>query len=131
MWEDVRYFPLLLQKLFLKIPGWQKENIGGNRSHEGTDLFGTVRESGYYPVISMTDGTVEQKGWLPLGGYRIGIRSPHGGYFIMRIFPDMKQISEKGRRLLPETFWDIWEIPDTDLREPEGNFRYIFIWNLY
>lgn len=34
----------------------------------------------------------------------------------------------KGRRLLPETFWDIWEIPDTDLREPEGNFRYIFIW---
>jgi murein DD-endopeptidase MepM/ murein hydrolase activator NlpD len=29
----------------------------------------------------MTDGVVEKIGWLPLGGYRIGIRSPHGGYF--------------------------------------------------
>lgn len=29
----------------------------------------------------MTDGVVEQVGWLPLGGWRIGIRSPSGGYF--------------------------------------------------
>ncbi len=29
----------------------------------------------------MTDGAVEQVGWLPLGGYRIGIRSPQDGYF--------------------------------------------------
>ena len=32
-------------------------------------------------MISMTDGKIEKIGWLPLGGYRIGIRSPHGGYF--------------------------------------------------
>ena len=37
--------------------------------------------AGFYPVISMTDGKIEKIGWLPLGGYRIGIRSPHGGYF--------------------------------------------------
>ena len=54
---------------------------GGNRHHEGTDLFGPVSQSGYYPIISITDGIVEQKGWLPLGGYRIGIRSDSGGYF--------------------------------------------------
>ncbi len=29
----------------------------------------------------MTDGMVEKIGWLPLGGYRIGVRSPGGGYF--------------------------------------------------
>jgi murein DD-endopeptidase MepM/ murein hydrolase activator NlpD len=37
--------------------------------------------SGYYRIISMTDGVVEHIGWLPLGGYRIGIRSPLGGYY--------------------------------------------------
>ena len=29
----------------------------------------------------MTDGVVEKTGWLPLGGYRIGIRTDTGGYF--------------------------------------------------
>ena len=29
----------------------------------------------------MTSGTVAKIGWLPLGGYRIGIRASHGGYF--------------------------------------------------
>ncbi len=32
-------------------------------------------------MVSMTDGWVEQIGWLPLGGWRIGVRSPGGGYF--------------------------------------------------
>jgi murein DD-endopeptidase MepM/ murein hydrolase activator NlpD len=36
---------------------------------------------GYYPIISITDGTIEKIGWLEQGGYRIGIRSPSGGYF--------------------------------------------------
>ena len=36
---------------------------------------------GYYPVVSMTDGIVESKGWLELGGCRLGIRAPHGAYF--------------------------------------------------
>ncbi len=43
--------------------------------------YGPVTEPGYYPVVSATDGVVERTGWLPLGGYRMGIRSPHGGYF--------------------------------------------------
>ncbi len=30
---------------------------------------------------SVSDGTVEQMGWLELGGYRVGIRSPGGLYF--------------------------------------------------
>lgn len=41
--------------------------------------------SGYYPIVSVSDGTVENIGWLEKGGYRVGIRSSQGGYFIMLI----------------------------------------------
>ena len=36
---------------------------------------------GLYPIVSMTDGVVENKGWLEKGGYRIGIKAPSGAYF--------------------------------------------------
>lgn len=42
--------------------------------------MGTERERGFYPVVSMSSGTVEKVGWLELGGWRIGIRSPSGAY---------------------------------------------------
>ena len=59
----------------------EARDYGGKRSHEGIDIFGTENLEGYYPIVSVTDGVVEKIGWLTLGGYRIGIRSPHGGYF--------------------------------------------------
>ena len=36
---------------------------------------------GIFPVLSMTDGVVEKQGWLPQGGYRLGIRSDRGIYY--------------------------------------------------
>ena len=63
---------------------WNKaRNFGGDRHHEGTDIMsGTVsKKRGEIPVLSMSDGVVEQIGWLKLGGYRVGIRSPKGVYF--------------------------------------------------
>lgn len=81
VWEDVQYFPVASKDIYFDNTWLDKRDYGGKRLHEGTDLFGKISVSGYYPVISMTDGTVEKKGWLPLGGYRIGIRAPHGGYF--------------------------------------------------
>ena len=85
-WEDLEYFPLAYpwdrEEAFSFENGWhQKRNYGGERLHEGCDIFGSREISGYYPVVSITDGEVEQIGWLPLGGWRIGIRSPGGGYF--------------------------------------------------
>lgn len=61
---------------------WQSERTyGGARGHEGCDLMASVQQRGYYPVISVSDGVVEKIGWLPQGGYRIGIRSRHGVYY--------------------------------------------------
>ena len=38
-------------------------------------------ERGYFPIISITNGVVENMGWLEQGGYRIGIRTEKGAYF--------------------------------------------------
>ena len=81
IWADIACFPIPSDEITYEDSWLSKRSYGGERFHEGTDLFGRVEAPGYYPVISMTDGVVEQKGWLPLGGYRIGIRSAHNGYF--------------------------------------------------
>jgi len=87
IWEDLEYFPVPDSSLNTKatvsfVDSWMAERtFGGKRSHEGTDIMANINHRGYYPVVSMTDGVVEKIGWLPQGGYRIGIRSPHGGYF--------------------------------------------------
>lgn len=81
IWKDLQYFPVASNDISFE-NSWQDIRIyGGKRPHEGTDLFGPVTIPGYYPIISITNGTIEHKGWLPLGGYRIGIRSDSGGYF--------------------------------------------------
>jgi murein DD-endopeptidase MepM/ murein hydrolase activator NlpD len=56
-------------------------SYGGNRRHEGTDLMASNNLRGFFPILSITDGTIEKMGWLEQGGYRIGIRSKEGGYF--------------------------------------------------
>lgn len=87
VWEDLRYFPVPVSTLNEKAgvsftDSWMFERtFGGKRGHEGTDLMAKINERGRYPVVSMTAGVVEKIGWLTKGGYRIGIRSPHGGYF--------------------------------------------------
>ena len=81
IWGDLQYFPVASDDISFENSWMDTRTYGGRRPHEGTDLFGPVTVSGYYPIISITDGVVEQKGWLPLGGYRIGIRSESGAYF--------------------------------------------------
>ncbi|MDF2952527.1 MAG: hypothetical protein K0S18_2110 [Anaerocolumna sp.] len=56
-------------------------SYGGNRRHEGTDIFPEENIRGVYPVVSMTEGIVEKMGWLEQGGYRIGIRGKEGAYY--------------------------------------------------
>jgi murein DD-endopeptidase MepM/ murein hydrolase activator NlpD len=84
--SDIEYFPVpVMGKGADKISyvdSWcAPRSYGGNRSHEGTDLMASNNIRGYFPIISITDGIVENMGWLEQGGYRIGIRSTSGGYF--------------------------------------------------
>ena len=54
---------------------------GGKRTHEGIDVMSRSGKRGELTVQSVSEGVVEKVGWLPLGGYRVGIRSPEGYYF--------------------------------------------------
>lgn len=52
-----------------------------NGSHEGCDIMHNDNIAGDIPIISATDGTVTNIGWLYLGGYRVGITSGNGIYY--------------------------------------------------
>ena len=87
MWSDAKRFPV---GKIENAPGakirfansWKESRtFGGERFHEGCDIMASVNERGIYPIYSVSDGVVEKIGWLNLGGYRIGIRSPEGAYF--------------------------------------------------
>ena len=83
---DLRYFPVALPEGgfdgLAYENGWgDSRTYGGDRLHEGTDICDKENRRGSYPIVSMTDGVIEHVGWLEQGGYRIGIRAPHGAYF--------------------------------------------------
>ena len=87
IWNDVKYFPIPqslddTEDKISYVDFWMFErNYGGKRGHEGTDIMAEKNTPGYYPVVSMTDGVVTEKGWLEKGGWRIGITAPTGAYF--------------------------------------------------
>jgi murein DD-endopeptidase MepM/ murein hydrolase activator NlpD len=81
IWDDVECFPVAEAGINYENSWMFERTYGGVRGHEGTDLMPSQNLSGYYKIVSMTDGVVEKIGWLPRGGYRIGIRSPSGGYY--------------------------------------------------
>lgn len=87
VWGELVYFPVPASSVNEQATTafentWMAERTyGGKRKHEGIDVMALIEEAGYYPVISMTDGVVEQVGWLEKGGYRIGIRSLQGNYY--------------------------------------------------
>ncbi len=81
VFDDLACFPVDEPGMVFENSWMFERNYGGRRGHEGTDLMPPENVPDHYRIRSMTDGTVENVGWLPRGGYRIGIRSPSGGYF--------------------------------------------------
>ncbi len=81
VWDDIVCMPVPADGIVYENSWMFERNYGGKRGHEGTDLIPPENLPGHYRIVSMTDGVVEQIGWLPQGGYRIGIRSLSGGYF--------------------------------------------------
>lgn len=98
---------------------WQLERTyGGKRGHEGCDLMAGLQRRGYYPVVSVSDGVVEKMGWLPLGGYRLGIRSPHGVYYYYAHLSDYEEGIYEGMRVSAGQL--IAFMGDTGYSEVEG-----------
>lgn len=81
IFNDLVCFPVASDEITYENSWMFERTYGGLRGHEGTDLMPPENLPGHYRILSMTDGVVENIGWLPKGGYRIGIRSPSGGYF--------------------------------------------------
>jgi murein DD-endopeptidase MepM/ murein hydrolase activator NlpD len=86
-WNDLVCFPVgtvagMENATVSYCDSWmQGRTFGGERGHEGCDIMASVNERGIYPIYSVSDGVVENMGWLRLGGYRIGVRSPSGAYY--------------------------------------------------
>lgn len=105
IWNDVKYFPVPESENHPEYQisytdSWMQERTyGGRRGHEGTDLMAVKNQRGLYPVVSMTDGQISQKGWLEKGGYRIGITAPGGGYFYYAHLDSYYGEPEKGDRI--------------------------------
>ncbi len=87
IWNDLIYFPIPESTITSNatvsyVDTWgDSRSYGGERLHEGTDIIPAIDKTGYYPVVSITDGVVTNIGWLEQGGYRVGITSPSGAYF--------------------------------------------------
>lgn len=85
--EDSLYFPIPSSSLDPSLTvsysnSWQAErNYKGSSQHEGTDIMASKNKRGLYPVVSISDGTIVNLGWLELGGWRVGVLSPNGVYY--------------------------------------------------
>lgn len=92
IWSDLETFPVpqrasrdISREIYYENTFGAARTFGGDRKHEGCDLFGVVSRAGFYPVISMTAGTVENIGWLPLGATGSVSELPAADIFIMHI----------------------------------------------
>ena len=86
IFKDVVYFPIPKDLAGKETVGFEDgfgdaRTYGGDRKHEGTDIIPSIKDRGYFPVLSVSDGVVENLGWLELGGWRVGISSESGGYY--------------------------------------------------
>ena len=100
IWTDLQYFPVPAERGELRNVSFEnswmcERSFGGRRGHEGTDIMASLNQRGHYPVISISDGIVEKMGWLPQGGYRIGVRAPGGAYlYYAHLYDYAEGISE-------------------------------------
>lgn len=127
--HDMVYFPVPESSYDTKryavsfTDSWmESRNFGGGRSHEGCDIMAAFNERGHYPVVSISDGRVEKMGWLKLGGYRIGIRSPGGVYFYYAHLSDYAPGIEVGDEVLAGELLGF--MGDTGYSETEGTTGY-------
>lgn len=75
--DPTHVFPLPENSVYGYEDGFgDARSFGGERAHEGIDI---IAEEGT-PVLSDSSGVVTAKGWLTLGGWRIGVTDAFGVY---------------------------------------------------
>jgi murein DD-endopeptidase MepM/ murein hydrolase activator NlpD len=78
MLDYSRVFPLASSAAYYYTDDYgAARDFGGERTHEGIDI---ICDKGT-PVRSVCNGTVTKKGWLTLGGWRIGVEDENGVYY--------------------------------------------------
>lgn len=129
VWNDLECFPVgnvandKEATVTFENSWMQSRTFGGDRGHEGCDIMATVNERGIYPIYSMTDGVVENIGWLRLGGYRIGIRSDTGAYFYYAHMAEYAKDFKIGERVEAGTFLGFMgDTGYSDIPGTTGNF---------
>ena len=122
IYDDLEYFPVVKSKsgkywINFEDSFGEGRNYNGKYAHEGCDIMAVNNVSGFYPVISVTDGSVENLGWLEKGGYRVGIRSNNGGYFYYAHLSSYSNI-KKGDKISAGTL--LGYMGDTGYGKKEG-----------
>lgn len=126
--KDVKYFPVGDdveggETTSFDDSWFGERTFGGNRKHEGCDIMTSNNQRGYFPVLSMTDGVVENMGWLKLGGYRIGIRSVSGTYFYYaHLYEYAKNLKEGDKVKAGQLIGFMGDSGYSDVEGTVGNF---------
>ncbi len=98
--EEMECFPVRKDQTGRETWGYENgygdgRSYGGSRKHEGIDIIPSTVQNGYFAIQSVSDGVIEQLGWLELGGYRVGVRTDSGLYFyyahLDSYAPDLKK----------------------------------------
>ncbi|MFQ9515392.1 MAG: M23 family metallopeptidase [Eubacterium sp.] len=122
IFDDLEYFPVAKSStsdywVSFDDSFGADRNYNGEYKHEGTDIMAQNNVGGYYPVVSATDGVVENLGWLEKGGYRVGIRGNAGGYFYYAHLSSYSSI-KKGDKIRAGTL--LGYMGDTGYGKAEG-----------
>ncbi|MGL4346126.1 MAG: M23 family metallopeptidase [Cellulosilyticaceae bacterium] len=97
---DVVCFPVDQEYNYSYQESWKESRTyKSERKHYGTDIMANDVGAGTIPIISMTEGIVENIGWNELGGYRVGIRSNGGAYFYYAHLAELPTHIKKGDRI--------------------------------
>jgi murein DD-endopeptidase MepM/ murein hydrolase activator NlpD len=95
---DDHAFPVPLQANYTLKNTWgDRRGWGGNRIHEGTDIFANYGVK----VRATTYGVVELIGWNKYGGWRVGIRSLNNVYHYYAHLNGYAEGIEKGTVVKP------------------------------
>lgn len=120
---EIKCFPILLDtdnaNSYSFSDSWgEVRNYGGNRIHLGTDIFSKENTRDVIPIISMTDGVIENLGWNEKGGYRVGVRTESGNYYYYAHLSSFSDNIEVGMTIESGTF--LGYMGDTGYSEIEG-----------